>query len=180
MAKKSSGEITRIEEFPVSSDRVDRIIWRGMGIQSVREMAEDTGLKPEEVLRRKNELLESVDVLSIQEKRQRLVIELDGIARDARARAAEVADEFASGLWNSAVAAMKTYLSELARMEKADTGKVEALNQLRIKELLRLVDTTVSRTFKEISAVHEIPEDEMMNVFQGLLSESARDLDVSS
>ena len=180
MTKKSGGEITLIEEVQVSSDRIDRVIWRGMGVKSVREMAEETGLKPEEVLRRKNEMLDEVDILSIQEKRQRLVIELDGIARDARERAAKVADEYASGMLNTAVAAMKTYLSELARMEKADDGKIQQLNQMRIRELLRLIDETVTRSVREIASTREIPENELMEIFQGHLTDAARELDLMS
>lgn len=164
----------------VDQDRIDRVIWSGVGVLSVRKIAEEAGIKPEEVLRRKGELLDEIDVLSVAEKRVRIMAELDGMARDARERAARVSDEFAAGLLNSSVAAMKTVLGELSRMEKADNGKVEALNQLRIKELLRLVDTTVSRTFREIATTRGVPEDEMMNVFQGFLSESARELDVPS
>lgn len=179
MTKKS--EATKeVAEVEVDQERIDRVIWRGIGVKSVRLIAEEAGIKPEEVLRRKNELLEEVDVLTINEKRSRILAELDEMARSARERSARASDEFAAGLLNASASAMKTVLAELARSEKQDAGKIEALNQLRIKELLRLVDTTVSRTFREISSVHEVPEEEMMNVFQGLLSESARDLDVSS
>src|SRR5690625_7746741 len=70
--------------------RVDALIWKHAGVRPVREIAEMAGVRPDEVLRRKNELLEEVDVLTIQQKRQKLLIELDGIARDARKRAEEI------------------------------------------------------------------------------------------
>lgn len=161
----------------IDQDRIDKAIWKSIGIKSVRQIANDTGLKPEEVLRRKNELLDEVDVLSIQQKRQRLLIELDGMARDARKRAEGVIDEYAAGLWNAATSAVKTMLTELARMEKQDSGKIEALNNLRIRELLRLIDVTVARAVTEIANTHDLEEAELMEVFQGHLVEAAREVE---
>lgn len=166
------GEIEHIDDT-----RVDNLIWRYIGQKTVREISELTGLKPEEVLRRKNELLDSVDALSIDEKRQRLLIELDGMARDARDRAKDASDEFYAGTVNAATGAIKTMLAELARMQKQDSGKIEALNQLRIRELLRLVDATVARSVREIAATHDLDETELMEVFQGHLVEAARELE---
>lgn len=167
-----SGEVEHLDE-----ERISEIIWRNIGLKSVRDIAEMTGLKPEEVLRRKNELLDSVDVLSIDQKRQRLLIELDGMARDARDRAQGASDEFYAGTVNAATGAIKTMLAELARMQKQDSGKIEALNQLRVKELLRLVDSTVVRSVREIAATHDLDETELMEVFQGHLVEAARELE---
>ena len=161
----------------IDQDRIDKAIWKSIGIKSVRQIANDTGLKPEEVLRRKNELLDEVDVLSINQKRQRLLIELDGMARDSRERAANTVDEFYSGMLNSSVAAIKTMLTELARMERQDSGKIEALNNLRIRELLRLIDVTVARAVTEIANTHDLEEAELMEVFQGHLVEAAREVE---
>lgn len=161
----------------IDQDRIDKAIWKSIGIKSVRQIADETGLKPEEVLRRKNELLDGVDVLSIQQKRQRLLIELDGMARDSRDRAANTVDEFYSGMLNSSVAAIKTMLTELARMERQDSGKIESLNNLRIRELLRLIDVTVARAVTEIANTHDLEEAELMEVFQGHLVDAAREVE---
>lgn len=161
----------------IDQDRIDKAIWKSIGIKSVRQIADETGLKPEEVLRRKNELLDEVDVLSIQQKRQRLLIELDGMARDSRDRAANTVDEFYSGMLNSSVAAIKTMLTELARMERQDSGKIESLNNLRIRELLRLIDVTVARAVTEIANTHDLEEAELMEVFQGHLVDAAREVE---
>lgn len=175
MTKKS--EATSKEVAEVDQDRIDRVIWRGIGVKSVRQIAEEAGIKPEEVLRRKGELLDEIDVLSVAEKRIRIMAELDGMARDARERAARVSDEFAAGLLNSSVAAMKTVLGELSRMEKQDQGKIQALNELRRQEILRLIDSAVRKTFSALSAEHGIPEDDMTTLFQESLSEAAREVE---
>lgn len=167
-----SGEIEHLDQ-----GRVDELIWKHIGLKSVREISAMAGIKPEEVLRRKNELLDGIDVLSIQQKRQRLLIELDGMAREMRERARGASDEFAAGMVNASTTNIKTYLQELARMEKADSGKIEALNQLRIRELLRLVDATVARSVREIASTYDLDETELMEIFQGHLVEAARELE---
>ena len=166
---------TEVEHL--DQERVDSIIWKHIGLKSVREIAELCGIKPEAVLRRKNELLDEIDVLSIAEKEARILVELDGMARDMRERAANTIDEYASGMINSSVAALKTMLSQLDRIKKQDQGKIEALNSLRVKELLRLVDETVARSVREIAATHDLEETELMEVFQGHLVESAREIE---
>ena len=161
----------------LDQERVDSIIWKHIGLKSVREIAELCGIKPEAVLRRKNELLDEIDVLSIAEKEARILVELDGMARDMRERAANTIDEYASGMINSSVAALKTMLSQLDRIKKQDQGKIEALNSLRVKELLRLVDETVARSVREIAVTHDLEETELMEVFQGHLVDAARELE---
>lgn len=175
MSKKSEAASKEVAE--IDQDRIDRVIWRGIGVRSVRQIAEEAGIKPEEVLRRKGELLDEIDVLSVAEKRVRIMAELDGMARDARERAARVSDEFAAGLLNSSVAAMKTVLGELSRIERQDQGKIEALNQLRRQEILRLIDSAVRKTFKALSSEHGIPESDMMAEFQSSLASAAREME---
>lgn len=167
-----SGEIEHLDQ-----SRVDEIIWKHVGLKSVREISAMAGIKPEEVLRRKNELLDGVDVLSIQQKRQRLLIELDGMAREARERAQRASDEFYAGTINASTGAIKTMLAELARMSRQEEGKAEALNALRVREILRLIDEVVTRTFRQVSLEHNIPEEKMMEVFQGHLVEGAQTLE---
>lgn len=164
-----------VEEF--DQERADRLISRYIGRRSIREIAEMTGMRPEEVMNRKSEIINNVDVLTVQEKRAKLLYELDELAADARERAKDTSDEFLSGMLNSSVSAMKVILVELARAEKANEGAVEQLNQLRIRELLRLVDATVARSVREIAATHDLDETELMEVFQGYLVEEARELE---
>ena len=162
-------EIERTED----SERVRKLIWRHMGVRSAREIAELTGVPPETVLRVKRELLEEVDVLSIQEKRQRIIVELDEMARDARDRAQGMSDEFYSSSIQASVAAMRLVLGELKLMEKSDNARVESLNQKRVEELLRLVDTTVASTLREISKTYDLDEDDLIRVFQSHLEPAA-------
>lgn len=167
-----SGEIEHLDQ-----SRVDELIWKHIGLKSVRDIAEMTGLKPEEVLRRKNELLDGIDVLTVREKQARILVELDGMSREMRERARNTVDEFASGMVNSAVAALKTMLQQLDRLQKQDDSAVNALNDLRRRELLKLVDATVQKTLTEIAATYDLEKSKLLEIFQGHLVESARELE---
>lgn len=164
-----------IETF--DQERADRIIWRHIGRKPVSEIAKLVSMKPEEVLRRKNELIESVDVLTIHEKRTKLLSELEEIAANAKDRYTNASDEFAAGLLNSSVAAIKTVLGELNRMEAKSSGEVEKLNNLRIKELLSLVDRVVHTSVRELAEKYDLDESDMLEVFQENLVSAAREID---
>lgn len=163
----------------LDQDRVDELIWRGAGVKSVRKIAEETGLKPEEVLRRKNELLEEVDPLTIQQTRQRLLIDLQRIARKTQEDYETSPFEFKSGLMNSAVASMKLVLAEMTRAEKADNTRVTELNALRQREILRLIQETVNNTLDEISESRDIDRDELQDVFQKNLVQTAQEIEAT-
>lgn len=167
-----TNELARNDE-PEIDERVERIVWRGLGIKSARQIAEEAGISPETVLRVKRELLESVDVLSIQERRMKIMADLQELAQEARRRYEGASDEFAAGLLNSSVAAWKAMITELARMEKQDTSKIEALNELRVRELFDLVNTTVLRGVAEISETHDLDKSDLLEVFNRHLLEAA-------
>lgn len=165
-----------VEEF--DQERADSLISRYIGRRSIREIAEMTGMRPEEVMNRKSEIINNVDVLTVQEKRAKLLYELDELAADARERAKDTSDEFLSGMLNSSVSAMKVILVELARAEKANEGAVEQLNQLRVQELLRLVDSVLVSGVREIAEKYDLDERELTDIFQDRLIEEARALEV--
>lgn len=158
------------------SDRIQKMVWKRLGNTPVRKIAEETGLTREQVIAIREELLDSVDELTINQKRQKFLVELEGISQDAR-KEAETADGRDKGpLYSAAVSAIKTVMAELARMEKTSSQAVESLNALRIRELMRLIDLTVAKTFATLSERHGIEEDEMYEIFQGYLKPVAMEI----
>lgn len=164
-----------IEEF--DQPRADKIIWRNMGLKPVSEIAKLTGMKPEAVLRRKNELLEEIDVLTIRQKQAKFMVQLDQMAADARDKAETIASEFYAGTINASVSAIKTVLTELNRLEAKTTGEVERLNSLRIKELLRLMDRVVNISVREVANEYSLDEADLLEIFQSNLVSAAQELD---
>ena len=173
-----STEVERVEGDQEFDSRSDRIIWRSVGVKSVRQVAEELGLSPERVLRRKKELLEEIDVLTIQEKRAQLLVSLQDIADQTQRDYDSAPWEFKAGIANSAVASMKVVLAELARAEKKDSADIDALNSMRVRELVELMSAVVNSGVREVSARFGLDEDEIYEIFNHRLIEEARARDI--
>jgi len=157
--------------------RIQRIVWKGLGNKSVREMSEETGLSPEEIFAVKRELLGAVDVLTVQEKRQKILIDMEKLAQDALDRAEDSSDEFFAGMMNAARGAMKDMLTALNQTAKGEQEAIERLNDLRIRELLNLIDRTVSYTLAEIATTYSLEENDLQDIFQKHLKPAAQELE---
>ena len=159
-------------------ERIRNLIWKGLGTKSARQIAEETGLTPERVLAIKREMLDGIDVLTIKEQKAKLLVDLKRIAQTAQEDYENIGDERnKAGMLNAATSAMKALFIELNRMEKADDEKVNALNALRVRELLKLIDVTVAATFEEIAEKHGIPEEDMHAIFQAHLVPAAEEME---
>lgn len=157
--------------------RIQRIVWKGLGNKSVREMSEETGLTPEEIFAVKRELLGAVDVLTVQEKRQKILIDMEKLAQDALDRAEDSSDEFFAGMMNAARGAMKDMLTALNQTAKGEQEAIERLNDLRVRELLGLIDRTVAYTLTEIAKTYSLDENELQDIFQKHLKPAAQELE---
>lgn len=155
-------------------ERIDRLIWRSIGRKSARAIAEDTGLSVEQVAFRRTELLDSIDELTIQQKRAKLLVDLQEIADKAREDYDDEPDkDKGSKLLTVAVGSIKTVLGEMRQMEKQDTSKVEALNMLRIRELVELVQEAVDSSVPEIAEKYGADEDDLFAIFNANLGKAA-------
>lgn len=166
-------------EDPEVDSRVEGIIWKHLGRKSARQIAELSGVSPEVVLRVKRDLLESVDVLTVQEKRVKLMADLQDISQRAQDDYDSSPWEFKSGLLNSSIAAIKAVMIELARASKEDTSKIESLNSLRVQELLSLMTSVVDEGVREIADEHGLDEDELFDVFNRKLVAEAEKRDLA-
>lgn len=141
-------------------------LWELVGTRTPKQIADELGLPPAEVVRRTREMLESVDVLTIEQQRQKLMIDVGRIARKAEEAFDNSLDERnKSGLLNSAVNAQKEVLRQLEKMETRNAEAVDALNRMRVAELVRLVETAVVNTLAELLPDRE----DAMDVFYGYL-----------
>ena len=171
-----SSEVAVVDEG--FDERIDRAIWKNVGLKSVRQISEDLGIPPEKVLKRKRELLEEVDVLTIQEKRQKLLVELEGMAQDARERAEMMPSEFYAGTVNASVSAIKVMLVELNRASKIDDAKADELNQKRVRELFALMRDVVEVGVLEIAETYKLNEDDLFAVFNRAMVQAAEKRDM--
>lgn len=165
-------------ELDTTDARIESYIYKHIGKKSAREMATDLGVNPEEIIRIKNEILNSVDVLTLEVQKAKLLRSLQELADDAQERSKSVQDERNySGMVNAAAGAIDKLLKELNRMSKQDSDAVETLNQMRVKELLRLMDVVVFKSVKGISERYDTPEEELIQVFSENLVEAAKEIE---
>lgn len=167
---------TDIDEFTIDP-RIERQVWKALGIKPLKQIAEETGLTRDQIIRIREELLTSVDDLTVMQKRQKLIISLEEMSQAAREDYDKAPYEFKSGLLNSAVSAIGKVQAELARMSKADQSRVDELNQKRIRELVSLIREVVDTSVSEVSEAHGLPEDELFEVFNRNLEAAARKRD---
>lgn len=157
--------------------RIERIVWRALGVKSVRQIAEETGLTPEQIFVIKREMLDAVDVLTVQEKRTKILVAMEQLAQDALERAENASDEFSAGHFNAARGAMKDMLTEFNRTQKGEQEAIDRLNDMRVRELLRLIDLTVARTLADIASTYDLDEDTLHGIFQSYLKPAAEELE---
>lgn len=157
--------------------RIDRFLLRHAGVKSTTEIAKEIGIPPHEVRGRLTVLLDSIDVLTIQQERNRLMITLNELA----AKGLERLDSIGTGLsdreWaqisQSISNSIKVSLAELARIEAKDETKIEALNALRIKELLNLMNSVVTTSVAVIAERFSLDEQELLEIFFNRLQDEA-------
>lgn len=161
-------------------DRIEKLVWRGLGRKSARQIAQDTGLSIEQVAYVRTQLLESVDELTIDQKRTKLLVDLQEISDKAREDYETTEDRDAgSKLLQVSVGAIKTVLEQLARIEKNNTARITELNDLRVRELVGLMQEVVDTGVKEVAREHGLDETEVFDVFNRALLEAARNRDLA-
>lgn len=152
---------------PEVDARTRRAVWNGLGSKSVREIAEETGLSPEQVFAVKRQLFEEVDVLTLEEQRMKLMVSLGEMSELAMQRARESSDpRNHAGLLNAATGAIEKSLKQVRALESSNSDAVAELNRLRVQELLRLIDVTIVAGVSEIAEDHGLDSDDLLEVFQ--------------
>lgn len=154
--------------------RIYRVLWKGLGVKTVRELATETGLEPDQIYAIKRDLYESVDELTVQQKKHKLLVTLEEIAQATQEDYDAAPYEFKAGLANSAIAAMKTIMVELNRVSKQDQEAVDTLNALRVRELFSLMQEVVEVSVRDVAAQHGLDEEELFDVFNGNLAKAAK------
>lgn len=162
---------------PIDNDRIRTIVWRNTH-KSVRELAEMTGLTVQQTLAVRNEMLDGVDALTVDQEKTKLLVDLHELAERAKEEFESTSDARSKApLISASISAIKLLLSELRQIEKSSNGEVTALNALRQRELVSLVTETVNRSVAEIAVDNDIDQKYLFEVFNRNLEESASDMD---
>lgn len=163
---------------PVSDERIERYVWSRIGKESARDMAKALGVSPEEILRVKKNLVEEVDAISLEVQKARLMRTLQELADDAMERSKDISSEFFAGTINASVGAIKTLLVELNRTSKQDSAAVDALNAMRVREIVGIYREVIDATVPLIAERHSIDEDALFGMFNDALKRATDRRDI--
>ena len=156
-------------------EALDKYIMRYITIKTPKEIGEMVGVEPRVVLARKDELLSSMDVLTVDQQRVKLISELNEVIQKAMERADSTDDEYYAGMLNSAVNAQKEILKQLEFQERRNSGQIEQLNRLRVRELVKLLSMVMGELIPYLAEKYEADPEEITGVFYEKLEiEAAR------
>lgn len=153
---------------------LDRNIMRYVGVKTPRAIAEMTGHTAEEVLRRKDTLLDEVDALTIDQQITKIMITLGRIATDAEDAAANADYRDKGPLYSAAVTALSHQVKQLNSLKKDNDSKVVELNRLRLQEMMRFFDEVIDRGSEKIARDNDLEKTVLISVFNSFIVDSAR------
>lgn len=148
----------------LASTRINRLLVDGHGVKSAQVISDETGIPPEDVARRTRELFEAVDVLTIEDKRAKLVLQLESMVGQLSARMAGASDKSISGIANSARSAIGSVLKELADMESRSQVDVTAITQNMGRTLGELLNISLTHLREELKERYGTSDDEIMEL----------------
>lgn len=157
---------------------LDKAIADFIETKTPRYIAERTGVTPERVIARAEEMKDEVDALSIDAQLYFLTRRLNVIASEAqqKARNTPLAKD-ASGLYSAATQAISTAIKQLNTLKKEnDTAKVE-LNRKRQLEILRLFDVVIELGSQDVSDTYGLDKTEVLTKYQNKIVQAAMEIE---
>jgi hypothetical protein len=156
---------------------IDSLLIRYAGVKSANDIAEETGLEPEEVLRRTQELLDRV-TLTFPQRRAKAIFQLDEITAEMAGRYKRADDENLARLGNTAAGAIGRVLGELRALEKDAKEHEEEQAAAMGRVLATLVDRAMNRAIGELKQRHpEIETGVLSEIVESHLIEIAAEMD---
>lgn len=156
---------------------IDSLLIRYAGIKSANDIADMTGLEPEDVVRRTSEILDTVS-LTFPQRRAKAIFQLDEINAEMASRYKSADDENLARLGNTAAGAIGRVLGELRAIEKDAKEHEDEQKEAMGRILANLVDKAMQRAIGELKQRHpEIETESLAKVVETHLVEIAAEMD---
>ena len=156
---------------------IDSLLVQYAGIKTPNDIADMTGLTPEDVVRRTQEILDRVTLTNAQ-RRAKLIFQLDEITAEMSSRYKTAKDEDLARLGNTAAGAIGRILGELRALEKDARENELEQEQAMGRILASMVDKAMQRAIGELKARHpEIETDNLGKIVESHLVEIALEMD---
>lgn len=170
---------------PEDDERVRSIVWKHLGSKNAREVAELAGVTPDVVMRIKKDLLDTTDSLTVQQHQTRILKLVDETATQAIEWAHDIANsgnpdrERSLGpILTSANQFLKLATQMLKETEAKNAAQVEALNQLRIRELYDTVVLMMEFVTSDLVEDFGLDRETVGKLFEAALGKAAEKLDL--
>ena len=155
-------------------ERTRRQVLALLGRKSLREIAESIGVTPDVVIRIKQDIVDSIDALTVEEHLAQSLSLLRDVAENAREEFERTDDARSKApLLGAAVSATKLFMSELNKWNDKNSGAANTLNMARQRELITLMQETINGGVKDIEDQFGVDAQEMYEIFNKRLIEAA-------
>ena len=156
---------------------IDSLLVQYAGIRSPRDIGEMTGLEPEDVVRRTQEILDRVTLTNAQ-RRAKLIFQLDEVTSEMASRYKTARDEDLARLGNTAAGAIGRILGELRAIEKDAKENQLEQEEATGRVLATMVDRALQRAIGELKVRHpEIDASVLGELVETHLVEVAREIE---
>lgn len=159
------------------TSNIDRKLISFAGNKTYEEISELTGVPALEVAKRTQEVLSNIGVLEIDQRRAKLMIQLEGIVNEVDSRKESASNRDLGALLNSSRSAIQTVLKELREIEKSSKVDVQQITSYQGKVLGEIVDIAVGHLRAELKERYNTDDSEMDEILQEGMSLAAKELD---
>lgn len=146
-------------------ERTRRQVLALLGRKSLREIAESIGVTPDVVIRIKQDIVDSIDALTVEEHLAQSLSLLRDVAENAREEFERTDDARSKApLLGAAVSATKLFMSELNKWNDKNSGAASTLNAARQRELSTALNRMAEISATEIHERSDLPREEVLEV----------------
>lgn len=163
---------------PSLDERTRSQVIRLLGTKTVRQIAERVGVSPDVVLQVKQDIVDSMDALTIEEHVAKAFVDLQSVTAMAMAEFQSTDDARSKApLLATAVGATKTTMQMLDKWEQKNKGNVDAINKKRQSELITALNRMSEITAEMLDDGLPHDKEEILQVMLNGLMTAAVEMD---
>lgn len=159
-------------------ERTRNQVMRHLGTKTIRQISEAVGVPVETVLRVKQDVVDSMDALTIEEHVAKAFMDLQNVVNTAMAEFNSTDDARSKApLLSAAVTATKTTMQMLEKWDSKNSDKVDTLNRKRQSELIKVVSRTNELTAEALDDGLPHDREEILSVMMASLLTAAGEME---
>lgn len=142
--------------------RSDDYILRHVGVKTVGEISEATGIPPEKVASRFKELVGTIDILSRPDRINKIILQLEKLASEMMERVSNASDKDAAAISNSVRQIYANVIAELRNIEQMSSNEIAEMQTQYALMLSRMIGVSFERTLRSLEEKYPEIEPEVI------------------